>query len=140
MSKYDEIINLPHHQSTKHPRMSNYDRAAQFSPFAALTGYDDAVKETARTTLSQIELEGEQLDTINSKMCILVKKIAECPEVEITYFIPDERKEGGRYESKRGKVRRIDLPNRQIFFVGGAVVCMDRVIDMTGEIFVDSID
>ncbi len=140
MSKYDEIINLPHHQSTKHPRMSNYDRAAQFSPFAALTGYDEAVQETARTTSAEIELEGERLDNINSKMSILVERIADRPEIEITFFVPDERKEGGRYESKCGRVRRIDLPNRQIFFVGGAVVCMDRVIDMTGDIFVDSID
>ena len=94
---YDDIINLPHHVSTRHPQMSMYDRAAQFSPFAALTGYDDAIQETGRLTEQKIELDEETLEKLDERFQILQEHLGEQPEVRFTYFKPDERKEGGAY-------------------------------------------
>ena len=95
MDKYRDIINLPHKQSTKRPHMSLLDRAAQFAPFAALTGYDDAVKETARLTDEKIEMSEENLNVLNMKYQILVDRLDEEHEVVFTYFIPDGNKSGG---------------------------------------------
>lgn len=104
--RYDDIINLPHPTSANHPRMSLYDRAAQFSPFAALTGHDAAIKETARLTEQKIELSEDTISRLNEKLQIVADHLE--TEVTITYFVPDERKSGGAYVSYTGIVRRID--------------------------------
>ena len=103
---YDDIINLPHPTSQKHPRMSLYDRAAQFSPFAALTGHDAAIKETARFTDKQTEKSEDLISRLNEKLQI----ISDNPgtEITVTYFVPDERKKGGAYVSNTGIAKKID--------------------------------
>ncbi len=140
MRNYDSIINLPHHVSKKHPQMSNHDRAAQFAPFAALTGYDDAIVETARITSDEIELYGAELDEINAKFAQLLELISEQPEVEITYFVPDKKKSGGKYLNYKGKVKRIDTVNRQMFFVDKTMIELDKIIGIQSEIFTEVID
>ena len=97
--QYEDIINLPHHVSATRPQMSMLDRAAQFSPFAALTGYDAAIKETGRLTDEKIEMDEEALNILNMKFQILVDSLDDEPEVTFTYFKPDERKAGGAYIS-----------------------------------------
>ena len=105
---YDDIINLQHHKSKKHPPMSLYARSAQFAPFAALTGYEDAVKETGRETVRRIDLDDELKLIIDGKLRIIAERIIEGKkeEVSITYFVPDERKEGGEHVTAVGIVKR----------------------------------
>jgi len=105
---YDDIINLPHHVSKKHPQMSLEARSAQFAPFAALTGYDDMIDETARFTNSRKVLNEEQKTILDRKLKLIQEKIETKPEVTITYFVPDLIKDGGEYVSITGKVRKID--------------------------------
>lgn len=135
MDKYKEIINLPHKQSTKRPHMSLLDRAAQFAPFAALTGYDDAVKETARITDEKIELSEENLNVLNIKYQILVDRLDEKNEVVFTYFIPDGNKRGGAYVEKRGVIKKIDDYERLITLFDGTKIPMDDVLTIESDIF-----
>lgn len=135
MDKYKEIINLPHKQSTKRPHMSLLDRAAQFAPFAALTGYDDAVKETARLTNEKVELSEENLNVLNMKYQILVDQLDEENEVVFTYFIPDENKDGGAYIEKLGVIKKIDDYERLITLCDGTTIPMDDVLSIDGKIF-----
>ena len=127
MSEYDDIINLPHHQSTKHKQMSNYQRAAQFAPFAALTGYDAAIDETARLTDKKLELSDEQESYLNEQIQLLIERISEKPQSQITYFVHDERKSGGENVTITGNVRRVDDYNREIVFADGLTVKIDDV-------------
>ena len=108
MNEYDDIINLPHHQSTKHAYMSRINKAAQFAPFAALTGYGAAINETARFTNEKPEIEEESINILNEQIQLIYDRISEKPFVEITYFLPDIRKSGGEYVTVSGNVRRID--------------------------------
>lgn len=135
MDKYKDIINLPHRQSTKRPHMSLLDRAAQFAPFAALTGYDDAVKETARLTDEKIEMSEENLNVLNMKYQILVDRLDEEHEVVFTYFIPDKNKSGGAYVEKRGVVKKVDDYERLITLYDGTKIPMDNVLTIDGAIF-----
>ena len=135
MDKYKDIINLPHKQSNKRPHMSLLDRAAQFAPFAALTGYDDAVKETARLTDEKIEMSEENLNVLNMKYQILIDRIDEEHEVVFTYFIPDKNKSGGAYVEKRGVVKKVDDYERLITLCDGTRIPMDDVLTIDGEIF-----
>lgn len=105
MNQYEDIINLPHHVSTTRPQMPMSDRAAQFSPFAALTGYDAAIKETGRLTDTKIELDDEELHNLNLKFQFLVEHLEDEPEVAVTYFKADERKAGGAYLEATGIVK-----------------------------------
>lgn len=105
---YEDIIHLPHHVSDHHPQMPRADRAAQFSPFAALTGYDAVIRETARLTESKMELEEREIEELNGNLRKLLEHIKERPEVELTYFQPDAHKEGGAYRTMRGRVRRMN--------------------------------
>ena len=127
MNEYDDIINLPHHQSSKRPHMNNHQRAAQFAPFAALTGYDSAIDETARLTDQKLELTDEQADHLNAQIQRIIENITDKPQVEITYFVPDNRKSGGEYMTVTGSVRRVDDHNREIVFVDGMTVKFDDV-------------
>lgn len=135
MEKYEDIINLPHHVSSTRPQMSMLDRAAQFSPFAALTGYDAAIKETGRLTDEKIEMDEESFKALNIKFQILHDHMDEEPEVTVVYFKPDERKAGGAYLRQTGVVKKIQEFERQIVLVSGAVIPMDEVQDIEGEIF-----
>lgn len=106
-NKYNHIINLPHKRSSKRPHMSIHDRAAQFSPFSALTGYNDAIKETGRLTDEKIELSEDQLSLLNTKLQTLVDLINDKNQVTFTYFIPDANKNGGAYVDKKGVVKKL---------------------------------
>lgn len=130
-----DIINLPHHQSKSRPHMSLYDRAAQFSPFVALTGYDEAVKETARLTERKQELSDEDKTRLSAKMSFLQERIKEQPEVAITYFIPDEKKDGGSYLTIDGRIKRIDEIDRIITLTDRTIIPFDDIADMTGDVF-----
>lgn len=116
MNKYDNIINLPHHVSKTRKPMSLYNRAAQFAPFAALTGYDDAIKETARLTEERIELSDELKNMLNQKIKLIIENIKLQPEVAITYYVPDNKKSGGVYKTISGNVKRIDEVEKCIIF------------------------
>lgn len=113
-NRYDDIISLPHHQSKTRPHMPLIDRAAQFSPFAALTGYDDAVKETARQTERKAELSEEMQACLQEKLQILQAQILTKPEAILTYFEADENKAGGTYRAVQGEIKRIDEYRRVI--------------------------
>ena len=114
MEEYREIIDLPHHVSKTQPQMPMSDRAAQFAPFAALTGYDSAIKETGRLTDERIELDEEALTALDMNYQILMDALDDAPVVTITYFQPDERKAGGKYVSAVGAVKKIDDFERRI--------------------------
>lgn len=134
-SKYDEIMGRPHHVSKTRPQMPMSDRAAQFAPFAALTGYDSAIKETGRLTDERIELDEEALTALDMKYQLLMDALNEAPKVTITYFQPDERKAGGKYVSAVGVVRKVDDFERRITMQDGAKIPMDDVISIDGELF-----
>ena len=133
--KYDEIMGLPHHVSKTRPQMPMSDRAAQFAPFAALTGYDAAIKETGRLTDERIELDVEALSALDMKYQLLMEALDEAPEVTITYFQPDERKAGGKYVSAVGAVKKIDDFERRITMRNGTRIPTDDVLSIDGELF-----
>lgn len=135
MGKYDKIINLPHHVSSTRPHMTMIDRAAQFSPFAALAGYDAAVKETARLTEQQIELDEYEKATLDQRILLLQDRLKELSEVTITYFIPDERKDGGKYVSITGAVKKIDTYEKQLVLVNKSKIPIGNILSIEGEVF-----
>lgn len=135
--KYDDIINMPHHISHKRPRMSNYDRAAQFSPFAALTGYDAAVKETERLTDQKLELTDDEKIALNEKLQIIIENIDNTPNVTLTYFEPDKRKAGGKYVTKSGKVKEIDSYIGAVVFEDRTKVDINAIKDISSQLFVN---
>lgn len=132
---YDDILDLPHHVSATRPQMSMKDRAAQFSPFAALTGYDAAIKETGRLTDQKVEMDAEALNVLNMKFQILIDRLVEEPEVTFIYFKPDERKDGGAYIDVTGIVKKVDKFERQIVMQSGTKIPMDDVLEIEGDIF-----
>ena len=131
--KYDDIINLGHPTSKKHPRMPIRDRAAQFAPFAALVGYDDAVEETARVTDEMIEQSDEMKAILNERLSSLKERIDTCPSVVVTYFIPDEKKSGGRYVVARGDIVKIKDFERSIVMSDGRVISFDKIYSIEEE-------
>ena len=133
--KYDEIMGLPHHISKTRPQMPMSDRASQFAPFAALTGYDAAIKETGRLTDERIELDEGALTALNMKYQLLMEALDEAPEVTITYFQPDERKAGGKYLTATGAVKKVDDFERRITMQDGTKIPMDDVLSIDGELF-----
>ena len=130
---YDDIINLPHHVSTRHPQMSMYDRAAQFSPFAALTGHDAAIKETERLTEDWVELDEDSKELLDEKLQMIREHLDEKPEVTFTYFEPDERKQGGAYRTIAGKVKKIDEYEHRILLEDGTVLIMEHLFSIEFE-------
>ena len=125
--KYEDVIRRQHPTSKKHPRMSNMNRAAQFAPFAALTGYEESIEETARLTDSRIELGEDEIAEINERLNFIKEHIKERPKVTITYFHPDEKKDGGKYVTVTGRVRWIDEVNKVIVFEDEIAICMDTI-------------
>lgn len=141
--RYDDLLDLPHPQSPRHPRMDALARAAQFSPFAALTGYDDQVKEAARLTGRHVALsEGEQ-EALDAQLGLLQAHLSDTPRpvVSVSFFVPDEKKAGGRYETVTGCVRRIDPVGRTLVFYAengvssGRSIPLDAVSSIAGELF-----
>ena len=132
---YKDIINLPHHISSVHPQMSMESRAAQFSPFAALTGYEDAIKETGRLTEERIEQEEDEMGGLDRKLRLLQERIGDRPEISVTYFRPDVRKKGGAYVTVTGRVRKIDLPGRSLVMEDGSRIAVEAVTGMEGGLF-----
>ena len=128
-------MSLPHHVSKTRSQMPMSDRAAQFAPFAALTGYDDAVKETGRLTDDKIELEESSLNELNAKIQLLRENLADVPEITFTYFKPDERKAGGAYLTTTGTVKKLDDYERLIVLQNGTKLPMDDIWDINGDIF-----
>lgn len=131
---YDDIIHLPHHVSKRHPQMSLYNRAAQFAPFAALSGHDDAIEETARLTDVQRELTQGERDVLNRKLRYLLGR-EERQVVAITYFVPDGRKAGGRYRTVSGTIKKIDPTAGNIVMTDGTAIPFRAVSDLDGEVF-----
>lgn len=133
--KYDYIINLPRHVSKKRNPMPIIDRTAQFSPFAALTGHDTAIKETVRITEDRIELDVYMKEALNNKLQILIDKLNEQPHIKITYFQPDQNKDGGSYVTVTGVSKEIDEYERFIVLTDGISIPIDEIMDIEGEIF-----
>lgn len=133
--KYSDIINLPHHVSPTREQMPMSDRAAQFSPFAALTGYDCAIKETGRLTGKKIKLDEEVLASLNVKIQTLLGRLKEQPEVTVTYFKADEKKDGGSYLTITGIIKKVDDIERVILMKNGFKIPMDDVFNIESNLF-----
>ncbi|MGN0263161.1 MAG: hypothetical protein ACI4DX_02025 [Oliverpabstia sp.] len=131
MGEYDDIINLPHHVSRKHPQMSIHDRAAQFAPFAALTGHGEAIAETARLTDRKIELDDYERLKLDEKLLILQEHIMEMPEISVTYFCPDEKKEGGRYVTLTKALRKINVVERTLLMEDGMQIRIEDILEVS---------
>lgn len=133
--KYDDIINLPHHVSKKHPQMSLHDRAAQFSPFAALTGHKAAINETARLTDEKQILSEDVIAKLNEQLNLIKENIGTNQTVTITYFVPDDKKSGGAYISNTGVVKKIDEYNRTVIMADKTVIPIEQISEMQSDIF-----
>lgn len=128
--KYDDIINLPHHTSTKHPRMTRTARAAQFAPFAALTGLDDEMEETARLTDKKISLDDEQKQVINRELLFIKNNPQRDIPVIITFFKSDVRKDGGAYIEKEVRIKKIDEINRKLILSDYSEIKIDDLFSV----------
>jgi hypothetical protein len=145
-TKYADIIDMPRHTSTKHAQMSLHDRAAQFSPFAALTGYGDMVDEEARLTQNLIDIDEQTRVTIDRKLAVLASELSKGnhPAVSVTYFVPDTKKAGGNYVTSIEEIKKIDTIERKLilsrvtgFSKMNASLDIDMIIGMDGDIFKD---
>ena len=132
---YDDIIRLRHHVSQNHLQMSMHDRAAQFAPFAALTGCEAAVGETARLTAERRELSSQEAEELNRRLTELAARLPDHPEATVEYFVPDDRKSGGAYVTVTGRVRNISVLERLLVMENGTEIPMEDIVSMTGEIF-----
>ena len=133
--KYDDIINLPHHVSKKHPQMLLRDRAAQFSPFAALTGHKATINETARLTDEKQILSEDVIAKLNEQLNFIKENISTNPIVTITYFVPDDRKSGGAYISNTGVVKKINEYNHTVVLTDKTVIPIEQISEMQSDIF-----
>ena len=132
---YDDIINLPHYISKKHPQMSIEARSAQFAPFSALTGYDEAIKETARLTDKRIEIDDGLKVVLNNKLQYILENLKLKPEIILTYFVYDDKKIGGKYVEKIGVVKKIDMVEQYVMLIDKTKIPFLEIINITGEIF-----
>ena len=135
MGKYDDIIHLPHHESTRHPKMPALDRAAQFLPFAALTGHDAAVRETARLTDNRAELDEIRKEELDLHLQMLQEQLAQKPQVSITYFVPDVKKDGGAYFTITGTIQKIDGNRHQVIMENGTVISVNDIYEINSTVF-----
>lgn len=134
-NKYDDIINLPRHVSKNHPQMSLLNRAAQFSPFAALTGHSAVIQETARLTDSFVELDEDRKEQLNEQLQLIKENLAQKPEIEVTYFEPDPKKDGGTYVTTCGRIKKIDVYDHQIIFMDGTAILIEYIFSIDGDLF-----
>lgn len=130
MNEYDDIIDHPHYEPKRHPRMSMLNRAAQFAPFAALTGYDAAIGETARLTETQLELEEYDNQRLNDILVRLAAQVAKRPAITVIYFKPDERKAGGAYHTLTGNLKTIDEATHSLVMADGTRIPLGSVLDL----------
>ena len=130
-NNYEDIKNLPHYEPKYHPRMSSYQRAAQFAPFAALTGYEELVRESSRLTDRKIELSEYERSILDEKLLLIQNNIKNRPEIIITYFIKDMKKSGGKY------ITIVDLINRFIKLVSNQKILIDDIYDLKSELFIN---
>lgn len=137
---YDDIIHLPHPTSSKHPRMPMLDRAAQFSPFAALSGHEDAIVETARLTDCKLELAEDQKRELDRKMMALIPLLPEHPEVVVTHYIPDFVKEGGAYLTFTGNLKKIDPIDHTLYFTDGTLIAPEDVFSLDSPLLKNQFD
>ena len=135
MESYDNIIHLPHHVSRNHPQMLLRGRAAQLAPFAALTGYEAAVGETARLTSERRELDPQDTEELNRRLTELAARLPDHPEVTVEYFVPDDRKAGGAYVTVTGRVRHVSVPEQTLVMEDGTEIPLDEVVSLIGELF-----
>ncbi len=133
--RYDDIIELPHHVSTRHYPMPMIDRAAQFSPFAALSGYGDAIAETARPTDARRELDEETQAQLNERIALLAQVAPQRPIVQVTWFQPDAYKEGGTYLNRETEVRRVDLTQGILQFADHEEVSLQDIVALESNLF-----
>lgn len=136
---YKDIINLTHHTSATRPRMTVYNRAAQFSPFAALTGYEEAVKETARFTDEKAEIDEYHIAMINDKLNIALEKKDQNSILSITFFKPDSRKKGGEYLTVSGILKGVDEVNHTLLLKDNTIIPINLIYDIDGEVFRNTI-
>ncbi len=129
-NEYDDIINLPHHVSANRPRMSVYDRAAQFSPFAALKGYDDEIDEAARLTDEQSELADARAEELNEKLILCAEQAVKKPLVRVTHFVADAKKSGGAYVKTEARVKSVDALRRVLQLEGGMNIAFECLYDI----------
>ena len=127
---YDDIINLPHHVSKTRPRMSLEQRSAQFAPFSALTGYEDEIIETGRLTTDRIDLDEERKQILDRKLKAIIENISIQPLIRLTYFVPDNKKDGGAYVTTTGKVRKIDTYKNIIVLADKLEIQINNIIDI----------
>ena len=130
MGKYDDIISLPHPVSKTHPPMPRTERAAQFSSFAALTGYEEIVAESARLTEARAELDRDALEALDGALRALAAEIETRPEAELRYFVPDKKKAGGRYETLRGRVKKIDEQASLLLLEDGKKIPLGDIVSI----------
>lgn len=135
LHRYDDIINLPHHQSKSHPHMSNHDRAAQFTPFAALTGYGAAIKETARLTDEKWDPDEYMKAMLDSKLQIIAEHLPSENEVTITFFKPDDKKSGGSYLTCTGIVKKIDVYEGTVIMADKTAIPIGQICDIESRLF-----
>ena len=134
---YDDILHLPHPTSKRHPRMPIADRAAQFSPFAALTGHGAAIEETARVTDRRIELDEDAKEQLDQTLQLLLERIDEQPEITVTWFSPDKKKAGGQYHTATGKLKRIDTQESRLILTDGTQIPLEDLLEIRSESFQD---
>ena len=135
--KYDDILHLPHPTSAKHPRMPISERAAIFSPFAALSGHAGAVAETARLTDQRMDLDEDTRAELDRRQAVLLKYIAEQPEVTVIWFHQDERKDGGSYVTTVCRAKKIDEFKRILSMVGGQEIVLDDIVQIESQLLYD---
>lgn len=134
LNRYEDIIDLQYRGSVTHPRMPRIARAAQFAPFAALTGYEAAVKETARLTQERVELDESRKSTLNERLRLIMEQRDERPEVTITYFVPDEKKDGGAYVSITGRIRKVDPYKCAVVMEDKTEIPMEQVYEIGSDL------
>ena len=134
---YDDIIDMPHFVSKDRRHMSNYDRAAQFAPFDALTGYDEAIEETGRTTENETVLGDYEMEVLEQKLQILLSRLNERPLVKLRYFIPDLYKDGGSYKEEEVIVRCIDMNRRILISEDKKSYDLAYIINVSSDLFDD---
>lgn len=140
MSKnYEDIIHLPHHVSETRPRMSRIDRAAQFSPFAALTGYGEVIREAGRLTEQRIQLDEGDQAALDRKFQLLLEQAAKHPRITVTYFLPDSRKSGGTYVSHTGQLKKVLDYEQALVFTDGTQIPLGDILDLEAD-FLENAD
>ncbi len=137
MSRYDDIINLPHHVSKTRKPMSMADRAAQFAPFAALSGHNEALAETVRQTSPKEILSQDELDRLSARLTCVIEHMTERNELSFVYYVPDEVKDGGKYVELTGIPKRYDEYERVLVMSDGRMLPIDNILTITGKLFDD---